>query len=142
MLRSILLSALLTIGVFGAVTYSSCVLDKCSSVTCQNGGSCKDGNCICPSGYTGSNCETRTCEANQTAQVRFVNKTGTSQTYSVLWDGSVITTVAPGATSSYYTVAAGQHTLLFKIANSNTEACTQSTPVLLACSSMEYWCTK
>ncbi len=142
MLRSVLLSSALTIGLFGVVTYSSCVKDECENVSCLNGGSCKDGVCKCPSGYTGSNCGTRTCEANKTAQVRFMNKSGTSQAYSVVWDGSVITTLGAGATSDYYTVAAGQHTLVFKIANSGTEACNQSTPVLVACSAMEYWCTK
>lgn len=141
MVRQIAITTMLTLGLFGAVMYSGCV-DQCASVTCQNGGTCSDGKCTCASGYTGTNCEKKTCEANNTARVQFQNKTGTSQTYSVLWDGSVITTLGPGATSDYYTVAAGTHTLHFMIANSGTEACTQSTPNLAVCSSMQYWCTK
>lgn len=31
--------------------------DSCEGVNCLNGGICEDGNCNCPSGYTGSRCE-------------------------------------------------------------------------------------
>lgn len=32
--------------------------DPCKDVTCQNGGTCDEGECICPTGYEGTNCET------------------------------------------------------------------------------------
>ena len=33
-------------------------LDSCGEIgTCQNGGSCVEGNCQCPTGFTGANCE-------------------------------------------------------------------------------------
>lgn len=144
MKRTILISAMATITAFIAAFQTGCIkdTDKCDTVVCKNGGTCVNGSCSCPSDYTGANCETKKCEANKTAKVRFMNKTGTSQTYSVVWDGSVITTLGPGATSEYYTVTAGLHTLHFMISNTGTEACTESTPTLVACSSMEYWCTK
>ncbi len=145
MIRSIFLTTIITLALFSTVVYTGCdktETDKCANVSCKNGGSCNNGTCYCPSGYTGTNCEKRLCEANNTAQVRFSNKTGTSQTYSVVWDGSVLTTLAPGSVSDYYTVAAGNHTLHFMIANTTNEACTQSTPVLTVCGSQEYWCTK
>ena len=40
-------------------TLSGCKKDPCDGVVCLNGGACDgDGNCICPSGYTGEHCET------------------------------------------------------------------------------------
>jgi hypothetical protein len=145
MLRYITFTSLFTLALFSTVMYVSCVktdTDKCATVTCQHGGTCSGGVCYCTSDYTGTNCEKRKCEANNTAQVRFSNKTGTSLTYSVVWDGSTLTTIGPGSTSDYYTVAAGTHTLHFMIANSSNEACTISSPVLAVCDAEEYWCTK
>ena len=82
------------------------------------------------------------CETNNTAQVKFQNKSNTNKTYDIIWDGSKVGTVAPGATSSTSTVAAGvQHTLVFKITNTNTEACTPSTPTPAKCTSQTYSCT-
>ncbi|MBS1772256.1 MAG: calcium-binding EGF-like domain-containing protein [Bacteroidetes bacterium] len=142
MKKYIFITSLITLTLFFIVGYTSCSVDKCAGVTCQNGGTCSGGSCKCLSGYTGTNCEKRTCEANNTAQIRFQNKTGTSTTYSVVFDGSTITTVAPGATSDYFTVTAGIHTLHFMIANSTNEACTISTPNLVVCTYNEYYCTK
>jgi len=31
---------------------------SCATVVCQNGGTCVSGTCDCPSGYTGTNCQT------------------------------------------------------------------------------------
>jgi hypothetical protein len=36
----------------------SCKKDKCADVQCQNGGTCNDGSCNCPVGYSGTSCET------------------------------------------------------------------------------------
>lgn len=43
--------------VAGILSVSSCK-NKCGSTTCQNGGTCSDNKCVCPTGYTGSSCET------------------------------------------------------------------------------------
>jgi len=57
--RTILLTGVLTMGVFSTVIYSSCSKkDKCDDIECKNGGSCNDGVCKCPLGYEGVNCET------------------------------------------------------------------------------------
>lgn len=32
--------------------------DKCKDVECKNGGTCKEGTCTCPTGFSGANCET------------------------------------------------------------------------------------
>jgi hypothetical protein len=39
------------------VTYTACTKDKCDDVVCQNNGTCVDGSCKCPFGYSGTNCE-------------------------------------------------------------------------------------
>jgi hypothetical protein len=58
-LSTIIISALFTCLLFSATLYSSCNEDKCEGITCQNGGSCKDGTCLCPEGYEGTRCETK-----------------------------------------------------------------------------------
>lgn len=57
-IKNIAFSAMLALGAFGAVTYTSCNKDECKDVVCQNGGTCVDGNCVCATGYEGANCET------------------------------------------------------------------------------------
>jgi len=57
-IKNIALSALLTVGAFGAVTYTACNKDECKDVVCQNGGTCSGGNCTCTTGYEGNRCET------------------------------------------------------------------------------------
>ncbi len=82
------------------------------------------------------------CQSNNTATVSFENKSNTNSTYTIVWDGSTRTTIAPGQTSSTYTEAAGvQHSLQFKFTNSNNPACTTSSPTLAQCSVHVYNCT-
>ncbi len=57
-IRSVAFSALLTIGAFSAIMYTSCSKDACKDVVCKNGGTCANGTCSCPTGYEGTNCET------------------------------------------------------------------------------------
>jgi EGF-like domain len=42
------------------VQFSSCERDKCKTrdVVCKNNGTCNEGNCICPAGFVGTNCDT------------------------------------------------------------------------------------
>lgn len=46
----------LTAGVLMAA--SACTSDPCKDVTCNNGGTCADGTCICAAGYEGNDCST------------------------------------------------------------------------------------
>lgn len=56
-LFSLLLPFAITVSIFTTVTYTACKQDKCKDITCSNGGSCSDGTCICPDGYSGTLCE-------------------------------------------------------------------------------------
>ncbi|RYZ40096.1 MAG: hypothetical protein EOP49_29790 [Sphingobacteriales bacterium] len=58
LLKNMAFAGLMTLGAFSAVTYTSCNKDECKDVECQNGGTCSGGNCVCPSGYEGTSCET------------------------------------------------------------------------------------
>lgn len=59
-IKNIAFSALLAIGAFSVVTYTSCNKDECKDVVCLNGGNCVSGTCQCPTGYEGSTCEVLT----------------------------------------------------------------------------------
>lgn len=55
--RYLPLTIVLMLVTFATITYTSCKKDKCKKVTCANNGTCKDGNCICPTGYNGKTCD-------------------------------------------------------------------------------------
>ena len=56
-IKNIAFSALLAIGSFSAVFYTSCNKDECKDVVCNNGGTCVSGSCSCPVGFEGTSCE-------------------------------------------------------------------------------------
>lgn len=58
-IRNIAFGALLAIGAFSVVTYTSCTKDECKDVVCQNNGTCVSGTCNCPTGYEGTTCQTK-----------------------------------------------------------------------------------
>lgn len=61
-LKSIVLSAVGAIAVFSTVTITSCNDDPCKAIVCAYGGTCTEGECLCPSGYEGTHCEIVTRE--------------------------------------------------------------------------------
>jgi len=81
------------------------------------------------------------CEQNNTASVAFENRSTSSKTYTVIWDGSNLETLAPGVKGEKHTVAAGvQHVLVFRVSNTSQNACSPSMPTPAQCSSTSYWC--
>ncbi len=68
-LKSILLAGFLTLGTFASTIMTSCNPDACKDVVCNNGGTCTDGTCSCPSGYEGANCDTK-------SNAKFINAAG------------------------------------------------------------------
>ena len=52
-----IVSVILTILVFSAAIYTSCKRDACNTMNCQNGSACVNSKCVCPTYYSGNNCE-------------------------------------------------------------------------------------
>ena len=57
-----LISTLAFIGLSSTVLYTSCTDDACLKLKCRNGGTCADDKCKCPTGYEGSQCESRSAD--------------------------------------------------------------------------------
>jgi hypothetical protein len=82
------------------------------------------------------------CQTNNTATVYFQNRSASNLTYDVLWDGSRLTTIAPGKDSQVYTFAANvTHSLRFQFTNTSLLACAASTPILTTCGQANYGCS-
>ena len=64
-IRKILSIAGMLLGL--AIASTSCNSDPCKDVTCQNGGSCVDGTCVCATGYIGTSCQTVTRDSANVA---------------------------------------------------------------------------
>ncbi len=77
-LRSIITTILITIFAFGTVLITSCTKNKCTNTTCQNGGSCSNGFCTCPYGYSGDFCEIRA-----TSYINYINNSFTPITITL-----------------------------------------------------------
>ncbi|MCW3121844.1 MAG: hypothetical protein JWQ38_1336 [Flavipsychrobacter sp.] len=56
-LKQNLLAAVIS-AIFMTFLLSSCERNVCDNVTCQHGGSCNNGLCVCPTGYEGPQCQT------------------------------------------------------------------------------------
>ena len=102
--KSILLSAIITIAVTFAVIISSCTksednttYDPCASVTCLNGGTCSGGICHCPSGYTGTRCETPPVVSKGYLYI----ENGSTNPYNVYVNGSLWITLDGGYYVNY-----------------------------------------
>jgi hypothetical protein len=83
-----------------------------------------------------------TCQAQSTGTVYFQNRSASSLTYDVIWDGAKLTTIAPGTDSQVYTFAANiTHSLRFQFTNTSLLACNAGAPILTTCGATFYGCT-
>lgn len=100
-IRQIALTALVTMGMFTTVLYTGCK-DKCGKTTCQNGGTCENNICKCPTGYSGTSCET-SWTSEYIGTYVCSNEQCTSSVNSTEWQSPV--TVS--STNSGYTITIG-----------------------------------
>ncbi|MBI1289285.1 MAG: hypothetical protein GC178_17090 [Flavobacteriales bacterium] len=49
---------ILGVAAIASLGLASCEVDNCKDVTCDNGGTCVDGTCVCEAGYEGTSCDT------------------------------------------------------------------------------------
>ncbi len=77
-IRTVFITSILTMIAFGSVIYTSCRKDRCKNMVCQHGGTCNDGYCLCPQGYTGTYCQTP-----NVSQITFKNNTFTPVTITI-----------------------------------------------------------
>ncbi len=59
-MNRIIVTAICTLLIFSGTLFHACKKDKCDQVSCAFGGVCKDGSCLCQTGYEGEHCETVT----------------------------------------------------------------------------------
>lgn len=91
---------------FTTVGFIACSDDNpCDAITCMNGGTCDNGTCACPAGFTGTLCETAVCEicgtfngtANGNVQIAL---TGTDTTFTGLTVTADVAEITSGGTHS------------------------------------------
>jgi len=94
-----IIAAVITAGLFCTVLFTACSKssnsnsDPCSGITCNNGGTCAAGSCICPAGWTGVYCQTAS-----TTTITYTNDTYTP--ISITANGST-QTIPVGSYVSY-----------------------------------------
>jgi len=118
---------------------TSCESDPCEGIVCVSG-FCQDGTCICLDDYTGQFCqiaplppEQEPCEVNNTGQLRCQNKSTTGKTYDIIVDGVRRATLSPTEFSQLIPLSAGFHNVIFRIANSNNNACNPANVGIIQC---------
>jgi len=84
------------------------------------------------------------CSVNNTATITFANYSTSGTYYDITLDGSRSASyLAPGNTTGKFTISAGvAHIVDFKIAGTNTLACTEAYPNEAKCSSHTMSCSK
>ncbi len=69
---------LIVVFILSSILYTSCKSDPCKGLVCLHNGLCYGGNCTCPTGYSGSRCETIA-----TTRIKWINASYTKVYYSI-----------------------------------------------------------
>ena len=88
---------ILGVAAIATVGMTSCDTDACKDVTCENGGLCVDGDCVCATGYEGTNCETLVANT-------FIGSFNVNETCSQSTDTYAVT-IAAGGTDVQVTIS-------------------------------------
>lgn len=104
---------LLIISLLISCLFASCNKDEetdpCENVSCLNNGYCDNGQCVCPLGFSGVNCETPDCEKFSYGKICFENITAVA-TIAIILDGQDLFTLDPGEMQCRDVVSSGIHT--------------------------------
>jgi hypothetical protein len=111
--KPVILAAILTACLISAVIFYSCTkssTNPCANIACLNGGACSNGVCICPTGWTGTYCQTAVV-----TYLSYQNDTYTPVTISVNGGGTQVIPVGtyitfsgnPGTSASAYATTMG-----------------------------------
>lgn len=92
---------------FSLIIHSSCEKPSCSGVVCENKGSCSDNVCMCPTGYSGKNCELSTIAfKNNTYTPVSITINGTS--YNIAKDSTLRVTDTAGSVAKVSASTSGK----------------------------------
>lgn len=81
------------------------------------------------------------CQTNNTAILRFENRSSSNRTYDVFVDNARVATIAPTQLSADHVVVAGvRHIVDFFYTNTAVRACVID-PIPVRCSTQTYFCT-
>ena len=92
--QTFLISPLLILSVFVAITTTSCTKSATCTNSCMNGGVCVNQNCLCPTGFTGDN-----CGQPVTSSITYSNDTYTP---ILIIANGVSDTIHIGSSKTYY----------------------------------------
>lgn len=88
---------LLSVAAIATIGMVSCETDPCNDVTCNNGGLCVDGDCVCATGYEGTDCSTL-------VRAKYLGSKNVNETCSQSTDSYAVT-ISAGATDTEVTIS-------------------------------------